>query len=234
MFIVRGWQAFSNFCGSWSFASLAVRLLCALIIGIVIGFDRALKRRGAGIKTHTLVCMGATLVTMTGQFMWLYTGMGDIARLSAQVISGVSFLGVGTIMITGRNQVRGLTTAAGLWACACMGIACGVGFVDGAMLTLLLIVFTLKVLTRVDTLITRYSKVCDVYIEFENNNSVSTFMDDMRAHKVRFSDFELSKSKIKGGGPNAIIKLEMEHYDQRAPLLHDLRTREYIHYIEEL
>lgn len=234
MIIAKAWRLFAQFCAEWSFGAITVRLLCALLIGVVIGFDRGLKRRGAGIKTHALVCMGAALVTMTGQYMWLYTQMGDIARLPAQVISGISFLGVGTIVVTGRNQVRGLTTSAGLWVCACSGIACGIGFVDGALVTLALVIFTLKVLTRVDMLITRYSKVCDVYIEFENNNAVSLFMDEMRSHNVHFGDFELSKSKIKGGGPNAIINLEMGSSSQREPLLQELRTKEYIHYIEEL
>ena len=123
--------------------SVTIRLLLALAAGTLIGIDRGMKRRGAGIKTHVLVCLGATLVMMTGQYTFNYFGQGhDVSRLGAQVISGVGFLGVGTIIVTGRNQVRGLTTAAGLWACACIGLALGIGFYEGAFVMLLLVLLT--------------------------------------------------------------------------------------------
>lgn len=116
---------------------LALDSLFSLVAGTLIGLDRSMKRRGAGIKTHVLVCLGSALVMMTGQFIQLnYEGTMDVARMGAQVISGVGFLGVGTIIVTGHNQVKGLTTAAGLWACACIGLAIGIGFVDGALLAL--------------------------------------------------------------------------------------------------
>lgn len=121
----------------WSILSVGLRLAFSLVAGTLIGLDRSMKRRGAGIKTHVLVCLGSALVMMTGQFIQLnYEGTIDVARMGAQVISGVGFLGVGTIIVTGHNQVKGLTTAAGLWACACIGLAIGIGFVDGALLAL--------------------------------------------------------------------------------------------------
>ena len=87
--------------------SVTIRLLLALLSGTLIGIDRGMKRRGAGIKTHVLVCLGATLVMMTGQYIVDCFGTRqEVARLGAQVISGVGFLGVGTIIVTGRNQVR--------------------------------------------------------------------------------------------------------------------------------
>ena len=95
--------------------SVTIRLLLALLSGTLIGIDRGMKRRGAGIKTHVLVCLGATLVMMTGQnIVDCFGTRQEVARLGAQVISGVGFLGVGTIIVTGRNQVRGLTRALGL------------------------------------------------------------------------------------------------------------------------
>lgn len=121
----------------WSILSVGLRLAFSLVAGTLIGLDRSMKRRGAGIKTHVLVCLGSALVMMTGQFIQLnYEGTIDVARMGAQVISGVGFLGVGTIIVTGHDQVKGLTTAAGLWACACIGLAIGIGFVDGALLAL--------------------------------------------------------------------------------------------------
>ena len=86
---------------------------------------------------------------MTSEYMThAFDAKLDMARLGAQVISGIGFLGVGTILVTGKNQIRGLTTAAGLWTCACVGLAIGIGFAEGAIYTLVLMMITLKVLTR--------------------------------------------------------------------------------------
>lgn len=232
---MAAWNSFSDYCASWNDGAIALRLFSACIIGIIIGLDRGIKRRGAGIKTHTLVCIGSALVMLTGQFIWETTGGSNyIDRLPAQVISGVGFLGVGTIIVTGRNQVRGLTTAASLWTCACLGLAAGIGFAAGALLALLLVIFTLKVLSRVDEEIHRHSHVFDAYIEFDSNKGASLFIDEMRSRRIRILSFELGKSKIKGEGPNAVATLEMENPAARVELLNELRTSEAIRYIEEL
>ena len=219
----------------WSTGAMVIRMVFALIVGTVIGIDRALKRRGAGIKTHTLVCLGAALVMMTGQYIKMnFEGNMDIARMGAQVISGVGFLGVGTIIVTGKNQIRGLTTAAGLWACACLGLAIGIGFVKGALITLILVMFTLKVLTNVDTQLHMYAKVFDLYIEFQNNQSVSEFMDRLHKMEVKICNIEMSKSKIKGEGPNAIVCIEVNSLSKRRNVLESIRGMVCVKYMEIL
>ena len=162
------WREFSAYCASWCAGAVALRLMAVFMVGIVVGIDRGIKRRGAGIKTHTLVCLGAALVMTTGQFIYVTTGgANSIDRLGAQVISGVGFLGVGTILVTGHNQVRGLTTAASLWICACLGLAAGIGFVDGVLLVLALVLITLKILSRVDDTVHRQAHVLKLYLVFE-------------------------------------------------------------------
>lgn len=110
---------------------IAFRLLCALVIGVCIGIDRELTRRPAGLRTHMLVALGACVVMITGQLIFAeYSPLGatpDPARMAAQVVAGVGFLGAGTIMREGLS-VRGLTTAASLWAVACLGMAVGGGY----------------------------------------------------------------------------------------------------------
>ena len=101
-----------------NYFSITVRILLSVIIGGALGFEREQKRHPAGFRTYILVCLGAALVMMTNQYVFETFHTGDVSRLGAQVISGIGFLGAGTIIITGRNQVRGLTTAAGLWASA--------------------------------------------------------------------------------------------------------------------
>lgn len=229
------WKAFTAYVAGWSTGAIALRLVSALIIGVLIGIDRGIKRRGAGIKTHTLVCLGSALVMLTGQYIYVnFGGTMDIARLGAQVISGVGFLGVGTIIVTGRNQVRGLTTAAGLWACACLGLAAGIGFVDGALITLVLILVTLKFLSKVDDLIHKSSKVFDLYIEFDCNKSVGVFIEEMRRQNLKINNFELGKSKLKTDGPNAMASVEVEDRYKRPIILQIIREMPGIRFVEEL
>ena len=107
--------------------SVGLRLLLAMIFGGTIGFERGVRQRAAGLRTHMLLCVGAASTMLVSQFMYASYGVGDPARLSAQVISGIGFLGAGTIIVTRRNQVKGLTTAATLWSTPSMGQAVGGG-----------------------------------------------------------------------------------------------------------
>ncbi len=140
----------------WNFepgiAAVAVRLACAMLVGLVIGTEREYTNRPAGLRTHILVALGACVVSITGEILFhAYKGLGavpDPARLSAQVITGVGFLGAGTIMREGAS-VKGLTTAASLWAVACLGIACGFGYYAVALLGMVFIFLTLTVLEYV-------------------------------------------------------------------------------------
>ena len=127
---------------------LFLRLLCALILGAVIGTEREYTNRPAGMRTHMLVSLGACVVMIISQILYLqYTPHGvrpDPARLGAQVISGVGFLGAGTILREGLT-VRGLTTAASLWATACLGLAAGCGYYAVALLGTVFIFMTLTI-----------------------------------------------------------------------------------------
>ena len=122
-----------------SAVSVLLRLLLAMLFGGLIGLERVRKRRPAGFRTYMLVCMGAALTVILSQYEFymvthewteLAAEIGlrtDVSRFGAQVINGIGFLGAGTIIVTGKQEVKGLTTAAGLWASACMGLAIGAG-----------------------------------------------------------------------------------------------------------
>lgn len=127
---------------------ICLRLFCAMIVGMVIGTEREFTNRPAGMRTHILVSLGACAVMITGQMIFLqYHALGgspDPSRLSAQVITGVGFLGAGTILREGAN-VKGLTTAASLWAVACLGIAAGCGYYTVALAGMVFILSTLTI-----------------------------------------------------------------------------------------
>lgn len=116
--------------------TIIFRIILAILIGGMIGTERDIKHRAAGMRTHMLVCMGATIVMMTNEYIALtYPGQNiDVTRMGAQVVSGIGFIGAGTILVTSDNRIKGLTTAAGLWAAAALGLGIGIGFYEMAII----------------------------------------------------------------------------------------------------
>ena len=174
--------------------SIVLRLALAIICGGIIGIERGRKGRTAGFRTHVLVCIGAALTVLTNQYMMQYFGGGDPARLGAQVINGIGFLGAGTIIVTGRHKVKGLTTAAGLWACACMGLAIGIGFYEAAIAACVLILFVNSALHRMDNYVVSKSKVVEIYVEFGTVEDISGFIGKIRATDIRVSEIVITKN----------------------------------------
>ena len=235
MFIVNAWNGLMNIASSWNLLGITVRLMFALLVGLVIGIDRERKRRVAGIKTHILVCLGSALVMITSQYMMLEFGeSADISRMGAQVISGVGFLGVGTIIVTGRNQVKGLTTAASIWVCACVGLAAGIGFIEGVIIVLILLVFTLKVLGKLDTVVRKSAREVDLYIEFVDNKGLLTFCDKIKADGHTIVKMQLGKWDGENEYPNALFSIRTKDRDHVARLAVELRRLKYVKSIEEL
>ena len=126
--------------------TLLIRTLLALICAGVIGFERGAHGSAAGLRTHILVCLGAMIAMCTGVFVSMYY-QADAERIGAQVVSGIGFLGAGTIMVN-RGHVKGLTTAAGLWASACIGLAIGTGFYEAAIIGTVAVFFVERGLKR--------------------------------------------------------------------------------------
>lgn len=128
------------------YVTVLVRLLIALVCGALIGMERGSSKHDAGLRTHIIVCLGAASVMIISQLIASqYGGVNDLTRLGAQVISGIGFLGAGSIIVS-KNRVRGLTTAAGLWTTACLGLVAGAGFIEVSLTILVLIMFTTYVL----------------------------------------------------------------------------------------
>ena len=127
--------------------SITVRLLAALLMGGLIGMERGRHGRAAGMRTHVLVCVGACMTALVGLFM---SNVSDATRIAAQVISGIGFLGAGTIMIRNQSVITGLTTAAGVWCTATIGIALGYGFYLAAFIATVITIVTATLLTRLE------------------------------------------------------------------------------------
>ncbi len=144
-----------------------IKMILAVVFSGVIGYEREHSHRPAGFRTHILVAVGSALVMMTSKYVFLeYQGLVNVdpTRLGAQVISGIGFLGAGTILREGFS-VKGLTTAASLWAVSCIGLAVGAGYYVGALVTTLVIYITLNTLKRV---VAKGNPSRNIYIEADN------------------------------------------------------------------
>lgn len=157
--------------------SVCFRIVLALIVGGCIGIERGYHGRAAGLRTHILVCLGATLASMTGVYEVGVLGFSaDPMRVAAQVISGIGFLGVGTIIVRNRSQVTGLTTAAGLWATGSIGIAIGIGFYIAALLAFLIVFITITVLIHLEKK-SKKNNTSFCYVELTDAAKVQEFCD---------------------------------------------------------
>ena len=169
----------------------------AIIFGGIIGYGRERERRPAGLRTHILVSIGSALAMITNIYIYeVYNSSSDPTTLGAQVISGIGFLGAGTIIVTGKNKVRGLTTAAGLWACACMGLAIGAGFYSGAIIGCLFIASVTAVLSKLDKRINRNSRNITIYILVNSTKAASKLLKDIQSTNVKISDIEISNNNV--------------------------------------
>lgn len=214
-----------------------IRLLMAAVCGGGIGYLRSVKKRGAGFKTHILVCVGAALIMMTGQYIYAYVsgGNGDVARLAAQVVSGVGFLGAGTIMVTGGNQIKGLTTAAGLWASSGIGLAIGIGFYSGGFFATLIVFFVYNFMERVDEYAYEHSRVYDLYVEFESRQYITPFMLEMKKNGFKFLSIQLSKSKKnKDDIVSATMSIEVNTKSKGVDVHNIIENLEGVNSVEEI
>ena len=173
-----------------TYLSIAIRIVAAVILGGFIGLERGLKNRPAGLRTYMIVCVGACLIMLTNQYIFEGYRVGDPVRMAAQVVSGIGFLGAGTIIVTRRSQIKGLTTAAGLWTSAGVGLALGIGFYEAAVAGSLAIFFVMTLLQRLDNRMHRKVKSLEMYFELEEALSLGDFMRHVRELDLATRDIQ--------------------------------------------
>ncbi len=228
-----------------SFLSVIIRLLVATFCGGIIGIERGKKNRPAGFRTYILVCVGASLTMILSAYMAAMDPMwreiapslvgSDVARFGAQVINGIGFLGAGTIIITGNQQVKGMTTAAGLWASACMGLAIGAGFYAGALVGCALIIATTALFSKLEAFILSRSRNINLYVEFEHADNLTNVMECLRMKNVRVYDVEFVKEKHSDSKyPAAVFSLQLPKKSSHAAIVTAIASIDAVRMIEEL
>ena len=224
-----------RFTNEFHMGGAMVRMVLAVICGGIIGLEREHKRRPAGFRTHILICLGASMTMLTSQY--IYIGLGqftDLARLGAQVIAGIGFIGAGTIIVTRRRQVKGLTTAAGLWTAAIVGLAVGAGFVEAALITTLMMIVIELLLSRLEWFIISTARNLNLYVEYREEDALAQMTDFLRERRVKVTDLQITKSGAESQNPCVIFSLEMPRSLGHDKLMTALAKVEGVVSVEEL
>jgi len=227
--------------------SMILRLVLAMLAGGILGIDRERRGRPAGFRTYMLVALGASITMILSQYLDLLLSTRwaqdaaeigiktDLSRLGAQVINGVGFLGAGTVIITSKHEVKGLTTAAGLWACACMGIAIGAGFYECLLFGVILMWLCMKVFPYIENYVMAKSKNMMVYVEMESMNDLGVIANNIKQNDMKVYDIEtFRESKIHDTQAVAVLALGLPPKISHADVLAKLSTFEGILAVEEV
>ena len=219
-----------------TYLAVAVRILAAVVVGGLIGLERGMKNRPAGLRTYMLVCTGACLIMLTNQYIYQTFHTGDPTRMAAQVISGIGFLGAGTIIVTRRNQIKGLTTAAGLWAAAGVGLALGIGFYEAALMGSLAIFTVMTLLQKMDNRMHRKTKTVEVYMEVAPELSLGELLRGIRESEYEVQDVQRESSlETDSTGNRAYIAvLKCQKRRNHVEIVEAVRQIPGIVYVEEL
>ena len=197
--------------------------------------EREMKNRPAGFRTYILVSLGSCVVMVTNQYMYQVYQTGDPVRMGAQVISGIGFLGAGTIIVTAKNQIKGLTTAAGLWACACIGLAIGVGFYEVAAIGIICVMAVLTLLHSWEGSMRRKTNTVTIYAELHEGVTFSSFLKEARIQGIHLSNVQVDSENVTGSdtvGFQATAKREKR--TNKDAFLESIQALSSVQYIEEL
>lgn len=197
--------SFFNYLEELNELSVAVRLVLAAIMGGIIGMERGATKHAAGLRTFMLVCLGAALAQIIDMHCVLSYGSGDPMRLAQGVINGIGFLGVGTIVITGRSHIKGLTTAATLWTTAVLGISIGSGYIYSSVITFALIMIVIKAMAGISHKQMQYNRVLRVKVECVGKDGAKNVLAYIREHGYRISEMDKSNDDS-----NILLSLDID------------------------
>lgn len=214
---------------------IILRVLISVAIGGLIGLERGMKNRPAGLRTYMLVCVGACVVMLTNQYTYQVYQVGDPVRMGAQVISGIGFLGAGTIIVTSRNQIKGLTTAAGLWTAGGIGLAIGIGLYEVAIAASAAVFIILTVLHQLDFRVRKKAHILEAYVELDQQTHLGNFLKEARDRGLEPSNVQLDHEDIVSGKQlSFIVTIKGKKSQNQDAMFTQLRKLEGVEYIEIL
>ena len=225
-----------DFVRDLSTLAVTLRLCLAVFCGGAVGIERASKRRPAGFRTHILICLGAAITTLTSQYLLLEVHMyTDVARLGAQVIAGISFIGAGSIVVIGHRRVKGFTTAAGLWVSAIVGLCCGAGYIEAALLATALVLATELLFSKLEHRVMGNVPQIRLLVLYDDTDCLNLVI--RRVHDMEIKILDLDIQKPMGDGilhTTASFILQFPRNIQLDDVFQELRSIEGVHSVAEL
>ncbi len=216
--------------------AVAIRLILATFCGSLIGWERVVRRHSAGIRTFALVSLGSAVAAVLNLYLAILPGLNaDVSRIPAGVVSGIGFLGAGTIIVTGRNQIKGLTTAASLWVASCMGMAFGAGYLSVGFVCFALVMIANIILVHVSTSIEENSRYVSLYVEVEETNGVKKLRKRITEMGYQINSMNKTKDKTLLGTDSALmIELDFGSKHSHQQLIDELNNMDFVSYVEEV
>ena len=218
-----------------SLLSITVRIGLSILIGGILGAERSSRNRPAGFMTYVLVCMGSTIIMLTNYYIYTVMPGTDPARLGAQVVSGIGFLGAGTIIVKHKDEVHGLTTAAGLWVTAGLGLALGAGFYSGALIGCLFFIFAMSILRGVEVYIRHHARNMEVYLEYGPEFSMRALAETVEQFGYELYDIQRDRvHALEHELGSLTFSLDLMHRRNHLEVMEELYYIKGVEYIQEL
>lgn len=198
---------------------MTVRMLLAVLCGGLIGLEREIKRRPAGFRTHILICLGAAMTTLTGEFLFLNLRYSlDITRMGASVAAGMGFIGAGTIIVTKHERIKGLTTAAGLWTAAIVGLSVGAGFYEGGIIATALILLAEFLLSKLERRLLYRKQEMNLFVEYTDNQCLEKILRTLKEDKATVLNMEITPNADTEMNANALLNIFIENRDAESTI----------------
>ena len=225
-----------DFLTEFNAVTVVIRVVLAAVAGALVGLEREFHGRAAGMRTHMMVALGAALAAMIGLFTVKELGVSsDPMRVGAQVISGVGFLGAGTILLRGGgSRITGLTTAAGLWTAAIVGLCCGAAYFEGAIITTLVVILAELVLARLEYFIVSNARAFNLYVEYSESGNLGGIVDTIKKNGGYIIDLEITKNAKEGRNPCAVFSLQTPRKISHQTLMAKIANLDGVVSVEEL
>ncbi len=236
LYLVKMVQNFLNFMQDFNTISICIRMVIAIVFGGLIGMERGKKQMGAGARTFAFVCLGSCVTIIINEYVRIKANYTiDPARIAAQIINGIGFLGAGSIMVTSNNRVKGITTAASLWISAIIGIAVGSGFIYGALMGFAFAMLAVIFFQRYNDWYARFDRIIELYMEIDPDTGVKQLYD--YAHENGFLIRHIHRKRQKPLHPDDLcitIQFDTQGRRDHSSILTSLQLVKEFHYSEEI
>lgn len=218
-----------------SLFEIMFRTLLSVLLGGLIGFERGMKNKVAGLRTYLLVTLGASIIMMSNQYIYQVFKTGDPVRMGAQVISGIGFLGAGSIIITAKQQIKGLTSAASLWASGAIGLAIGIGAYEIAIVGTISLYIIIEFVRRLDVIIDNRKKSYSLYLEFSKTLEIADFFYYTKKRGIEIKSIEYVQNGTAFPDSTALVfNLASHEYYSVDEVCRILRSMQGVYYLEKL